>query len=67
MLDASFSEDDYRFLNENAHKTMNDLQKFDLAVHKNLVASSVKKSSIKTSTLSALLDINRLLDPFYFL
>ncbi len=67
ILDVTFSEDDCRFLNENAHKSMNALRKFALAVHKNFLAAYHKKSSIKASMLSALLDSNLLLDILHFL
>ena len=67
ILDVTFSEDDCRFLSENAHKTMNALRKFALAVHKNFLAAHHKKSSIKVSMLSALLDSNLLLALLHFL
>lgn len=56
LLDVTFSEDDCRFLSENAHKTMNALRKFALSVHKNFLAASHKKSSVKANMLSALLN-----------
>ena len=67
ILDVTFSEDDCRFLSENAHKAMNALRKFALAVHKNFLAAHHKKSSIKASMLSALLDSNLLLALLHFL
>ena len=67
ILDVTFSEDQCRFLSENAHKSMNALRKFALAVHKNFLAEHHKKSSIKASMLSALLDSNLLLDLLHFL
>ncbi len=67
MLDVSFSEDGCRFLSENAHKTMNALRKFALAVHKNFLAAHHLKSSIKASMLSSLLDSNRLISILRFL
>ncbi len=66
-LDVTFSEDSCRFLSENAHKTMNALRKFALAVHKNFLAASHKKSSLKASMLSALLDSTTLLSILHFL
>lgn len=66
ILGVAFSEDDCRFLSENAHKSMNSLRKFALAVHKNFLAAHHKKSSIKASMLSALLDSNSLLDLLHF-
>ena len=56
LLDVTFSEDSCRFLSENAHITMNSFRKFALAVHKNFLAANSKKSSIKASMLSALLN-----------
>lgn len=67
ILDVTFSEDDCRFLSENAHKTMNALRKFALAVHKSYLAAHHKKSSIKASMLSALLDSTVLLSILRFL
>ena len=67
LLDVTFSEDDCRFLSENAHKTMNALRKFALAIHKNFLAAYHKKSSVKASMLSALLDSNLLLTILRFL
>lgn len=67
LLDVTFSEDDCRFLSENAHRTMNALRKFALAVHKNFLASHHKKSSLKAHMLSALLDSNLLLSILRFL
>ena len=67
ILDVTFSEDDCRFLSENAHKSMNALRKFALAVHKNFLVAYHKKSSLKASMLSALLDSNFLLDLLHFL
>ncbi len=51
VLDVTFSEDSCRFLCENAHKSMNALRKFSLAVHKNFLAASHKKTSLKVSML----------------
>lgn len=67
ILDVTFSEDDCRFLSENAHKSMNALRKFALAVHKNFLAAHRKNSSIKANMLSALLDSNLLLALLHFL
>lgn len=67
ILDVTFSEDDCRFLSENAHKSMNALRKFALAVHKNFLTAYHKKSSLKASMLSALLDSNLLLNLLHFL
>ena len=67
LLDVTFSEDDCRFLSESAHRTMNSLRKFALALHKNFLAVCHKKSSIKAHMLSALLDQNLLLSILQFL
>ena len=67
LLDVTFSEDDCRFLSENAHKTMNALRKFALSLHKNSLAAHHKKSSIKAHMLSALLDSDLLLSMLCFL
>ena len=67
LLDVTFSEDDCRFLSENAHKSMIVLRKFALAVHKNFLALHHKKSSIKAHMLSTLLDPNLLLAFLRFL
>lgn len=44
LLDVTFSEDDSRFLCENANRTMNTLRKFALAVHKNFLTANHVKS-----------------------
>lgn len=67
LLDVTFSEDDCRFLSENAHRTMNALRKFALAVHKNFLAVHHKNASIKAHMLSALLEQNILLSILRFL
>ena len=56
ILDVTFFEDDCRFLSENAHKSMNALRKFALAVHKNFLAAHHKKSFMKVSMRSVLLE-----------
>ena len=56
LLDVTFSEDDCRFLSENAHRTMSALRKFALALHRSFLAAYHKKASIKSHMLSALLD-----------
>ena len=67
ILDVTFSEDDCRFPGENAHKSMNVLRKFALAVHKNSLSACHIKSSMKANMLSALLDPCRLLEILHFL
>ena len=67
LLDVTFSEDSCRFLSENAHITMNSLRKFALAVHKNFLAANSKKSSLKASMLSALLNPDILCSILHFL
>ena len=57
LLDVAFSEDDCRFLSENANRAMNVLHKFALAVHKNFLACHHKKVSIKAHMFSALLHL----------
>ncbi len=60
MLDVTFSEDDRHFQSENAHKTLNIMRKYALAVHKRFLVTSKKKTPIKSSMLACLLDINKL-------
>ena len=67
LLDVTFSEDDCRFLSENAHRTMNALRKFALALHRNFLAAYHKKASIKSHMLSALLDSDLLISILHFL
>lgn len=67
MLDVTFSEDSCRFLNENAHLTLNSLRKFALALHKQFLSVSHKKSSLKSSMLSALLRTDYLSAILHFL
>lgn len=67
MLDVTFSEDSCRVLSENAHKTLNSLRKFALAVHKQFLSAHHKKSSLKSSMLSALLLHDYLLELLHFL
>ena len=67
LLDVTFSEDESRFLSENAHTTMNALRKFALTVHKNYLAASGKKRSLKANMLAALIRPENLLDLFVFL
>lgn len=55
MLDVTFSEDSCRLLSENAHRNLNALQKFALAVYKQFLAANNKKSTLNASMLSALL------------
>lgn len=67
MLDVTFSEDDCRILSENAHKTLNSLRKYALAIHKNFLSVTGKRSSIKSHMLSCLLDHDRFLKLLEFL
>ena len=67
LLDVTFSEDSCRYLSVNAHLTMNSLRKFALAVHRSFLAANSKKSSLKASMLSALLNPDFLLDILHFL
>lgn len=61
MLDVTFSEDDSYFLSENAHKTLNIMRKYALAVHKQYISTAKKKIPIKSSMLTCLIDFNKLL------
>jgi len=67
MLDVIFSEDDCRFLSESVHKTLNAMRKYALAVHKNFLSATKKRSSIKSNMLSCLLDRNHFLKLLEFL
>ena len=67
LLDVIFSEDESRFLSENAHTIMNILRKFALTVHKNALAALGKKRSLKANMLAALIRPDNLLDLFAFL
>lgn len=55
MLDVTFSEDHCHFSHENAQKSLNAMRKYALAAHKNFLRDTGKKSSIKSSMLSALI------------
>ena len=59
MLGITFSEDDRRFLSENTHKMLNAMRKYALAIHKNFLSSTKKRSSLKSNMLSCLLDHNQ--------
>jgi len=67
MLDVIFSEDARCFSIENAHKTLNSMRKYALAVHKNFLSATKKKSSMKSNMLACLLDHNRFLKLLEFL
>lgn len=56
MLDVTFSEDQCRFSSENAQKTLNAMRKCALALHKNFLLNAHKRSSLKSSMLSALIN-----------
>ena len=58
--------ENFQTLEKNSHKTMNALQKFALAVHKNSSTESATKSSIKSSMLPIILNANRLLNLLRF-
>lgn len=60
MLDVVFSEDASKFLSENAHKTLNMMRKYALAIHKNFLIKSNDRSSIKSSMLSCLINLDRM-------
>ena len=61
-----FRKDSCRFLSKNAHKTLNSLRKFALAVHRQCLSSGHRKSSMKSSMLSALLRPDYLRELFHF-
>lgn len=67
LLDVTFSEDHCRFLEENAHKTLNALRKYALAVHKQFLAHTGEKATIKANMLSCLIKRNLLLHLLEFL
>lgn len=67
MLDVTFSEDNCRLLSENAHRTLNALRKFALAVHKQFLVANNKKSTLKAFILSALLRPDYLISILRFL
>ncbi len=67
MLDVIFSEDDRRFSTENAHKMLNSMRKYALAVHKNFLSVTKKKSSMKSNMLACLLNHNLFLKLLEFL
>jgi len=67
MLDVTFSEDDRHFLSESAHKTLNAMRKYALAVHKNFLLATNKHSSVKSNMLSCLLERNHFLRLLEFL
>lgn len=56
LLDVTFSEDRCRFLEDNAHRTLNALRKFALTVHRHFLNDSHKKTSIKANMLACLLN-----------
>lgn len=60
MLDVDFKEDDRIFSSENAHKTLNIMRKYALAVHKHYLATTSKRASLKSSMLTCLMDIHKL-------
>lgn len=60
MLDVDFKEDDRLFSSENAHKTLNIMRKYALAVHKHYIATTGKRTSLKSSMLTCLMDIHKL-------
>ncbi len=60
LLDVTFSEDNSRFISQNAHMTLNAMRKLALAMHKKAMAQTTKKSSLKSSMLKCLIDNNSL-------
>lgn len=47
LLDVIFSEDTCQVLEENAHKTLNALYKYELVVHKQFLSATGKKHLLK--------------------
>lgn len=66
LLDSVFSEDTCSFWNENSHITLNIFRKYSLFLHKQFLASSSKKSSIKKNILNCLLNESLLLQLLSF-
>lgn len=60
MLDVDFSEDACRFFSENAHKTLNAIRKCALALHKDFLARTNRKTSIKANMPACLINRKRL-------
>lgn len=60
MLDVTFGEDGSQFSSKNAQETLNAMRKLALAVHKNYLKVSGKKSSVKASMLSCLMSSSSL-------
>ena len=56
MLDVTYLEDSRRFGSENAHKTLNAMSKCALAIHKNFLKVTGKKTSIKSNMLACLMN-----------
>jgi predicted transposase YbfD/YdcC len=57
-LDVIWHEDACGLLSENGHKTLNSFRKLALLAHKRYVASLLKKRSVKSNVLAALLNDN---------
>ncbi len=58
MLDIVFLKDASKFLSEYAHKTLNMTRKYALAIHKNFLMESNDRSTIKSSMLSCLINLD---------
>jgi len=56
MLDVVFSEDNCRFCSESAHKPLNVIRKCALALHKDFLTRTNKKTSIKANMLACLIN-----------
>ncbi len=68
MLDVVFSEDASKFLNVDAHKTLNSMRKYALAIHKNFLMESNDRFTIKSRMLSCLINLdcmNQLLESLW--
>ena len=55
MLDVVFSEDECRLLSENGQKTLNSFRKLALLLHKKMLTSLPKQTSVKASLRKALM------------
>lgn len=62
MLDAVFTEDACRLLEENAHLTLNAMRKYALAIHKRYLSMRKKKTSMKRNMTDCLLNDALLLE-----
>lgn len=64
MLDVVFSEDSCRLETENAHITLNLFRKLAVLLHRQFIAQSKKKVSVRTNMLNCLITDSVLFDVF---